>query len=145
MNLLPRLASVVLLSASVAPADLDRVMAEPNLEKRSRVAVDNANAALDRARDAYQQGENDAMKGALDEVAESVRLAYRSLQETGKKPRRNSRPYKRAEIGTRKLLRRLESFRDEMSYLDREAIEPVLKIVEEIQNSLLKDVMGGGR
>ena len=39
-------------------ADLREVKAEPNLGKRSMLALDNAFNALTQARDAYDKGEN---------------------------------------------------------------------------------------
>ena len=138
---------VLMLSVAggVARADLDAVMAESKLERRFRKAIENANKMLDAARAAYLKGETETVNTALQEVEDSVKLAYQSLKDTGRKPRKASKHYKRAEIGARKLLRRLDTFRNEMSYLDREKIEAVMKKVEEVQDNLLNDVMGGGR
>ncbi len=49
---------------------------EPNLEKRSELALENASAALDQAREAYNAGDLDKMQLALSEVGESVDLAF---------------------------------------------------------------------
>jgi len=140
---------LVVLAASVAAAamaaDLEAVKAEENLFKRARKSVENADRMLDVARAAYQKGERDKVSAALKEVDDSIALAYQSLQDTGRKPRKISKHYKRAEIGSRKLLRRLETFRNEMSYLDREQIEQVIKHIQKIQEELLLDVMGGGK
>ncbi len=130
-------------AAAMAP-DLEAVKAEENLFKRARKSVENADRMLDVARDAYLKGESDKVSAALKEVDDSIALAYQSLKDTGRKPRKISKHYKRAEIGSRKLLRRLETFRNEMSYLDREQIEEVIKNVRKIQQDLLFDVMGGG-
>jgi hypothetical protein len=54
-----------------------------------------------------------------------------------------SRHYKRAEIGSRKLLRELDGFRNEMSYLEREEIDKVIQTVQKVQSELLHAVMGG--
>src|SRR6266516_3692564 len=88
--------------------DLAAVKSEVNLEKRSDRALDNANLALDAARDAYTKGDFDESQAQLDEVGESVDLAYESLSKTGKDPRRDPKWFKRAEMRTRELLRRLE-------------------------------------
>ena len=42
-----------------ARADLKQALAEPNLEKRSQLALNNATAAYKAARAAYEKGEND--------------------------------------------------------------------------------------
>src|SRR5579862_4283096 len=99
--------------------DLAAVRTEPNLERRSDLALDNANAACDAARDAYNAGDAAKTETALDEVEASVDLAYQSLQETGKDARRNPKSFKRAELKTRQLLRRLEGLRDSFAAADR--------------------------
>ena len=53
------------------------------------------------------------------EIVESVDLAYTSLTATGKDPRKSPKWFKRGEIETRDLLRRLSSFQDQMSFDDR--------------------------
>ena len=80
-------------------ADLTQALAEPNLEKRSQVALNNAAAAYKAARAAYEKGESDA-GGALAsrEIQESVELAYTSLTQTGKDPRRSPKWFKKAEM-----------------------------------------------
>lgn len=133
------------LGAALAEADLEAVRAEKKLEKRARLALQNADRMITAARQSYQSGDAAAVRAALDEVALSVELCYQSLKETGRDPRRNFRHYKHAEITTRQLLRRLDGFRDEMSYLDRELIEPVIERVEHVNKELLHDIMGGRR
>ncbi len=128
-----------------ALADLDTVKAEKNLQKRAKKAMEHAGTVLDKARDAYMIGEMEAMASGLTEVEESVALAYQSLRETGRNPRKASKHYKRAEIGSRKLLRRLDNFRNEMSYLDRDRIDKVIQSVTKVHDDLLKDVMGGAQ
>ena len=56
--------------------DLATIKSEPNLEKRSELALTNANTALDSARDAYNKGDLDRTETNLNEVLDSVDLAY---------------------------------------------------------------------
>src|SRR5690242_15432973 len=91
-------------------ADLAQVRAESNLEKRSKLALENAGTAYKSARAAYDKGEAKAAAAAIQEIQDSVELAYTSLKETGKDPRRSPKWFKKAEIDTRDLLRRLEAF-----------------------------------
>lgn len=126
-----------------AVADLESVKTESNLKKRSRKALENADKVLDAARDAYLQGDNAKLKASFEELQASVELAYQSLHEMGKNPRKNAKHYKRGEISTRKLLRRLDTFQAEMSYLDRDKITEVIKTVQKVHDSFLRDVMGG--
>ncbi len=131
-----------LCAISAAGADLAAVLAERNLEKRSRKALDHAEAALKLARRSYQQGELDIVKRNLEEVREAVELAYRSLQQTGKDPVRHPKHFKHAEIKTRELLKHLAQFRDQMAFDDRELVEPVHRSVEQIHEALLLGIMG---
>ena len=126
-------------------ADLEAVKAEPKLEKRSEKALKNAGKMLDVARDAYLKGDAGLLESALAEVRESIELSSQSLKETGRKPRRRSKPYKRGEISSRKLLRRLDTFRGEMSYLDRDQIDAVIESVQKVHDDFLRDIMAGGK
>ncbi|MBV8728961.1 MAG: hypothetical protein JO336_04040, partial [Acidobacteriia bacterium] len=81
-------------------ASLDEARAEPNLERRSVLAVDNAVGALKELRAAYNANDLGKVKDKAREVEDSVDLAYESLQKTGKDPRRSPRWFKHAEIAT---------------------------------------------
>src|SRR5947208_432884 len=87
-------------------ADLKRAHAEPNLEKRSQLAMENAAAQYQAARAAYDKGDTDQTAAAIAEILESVELADASLKQTGKDPRRSSKWFKKAEMETRDLARK---------------------------------------
>ena len=139
-------AALISTAASLpAAADLKQAMAESNLEKRSALALENAEAALKAAREAYQKGENDRMASEIAEVEQSVDLAYDSLTQTGKDPRRSPRWFKHAEIETRGLERRLETAQQEMNYADRPALDKVRDRVRQVHEDLLMGLMEGKR
>jgi hypothetical protein len=125
--------------------DLGAVKNEPNLERRSDRALDNANTALDSARDAYSAADLAKTQSALEEAGESVELAYHSLERTGKDARRSPGPFKRAELRTRELLRRLEGLRESFSVADRQTVDRVRDRVAEVHDDLLKAIMGKKR
>jgi hypothetical protein len=135
-------ALALLLVPGVLRADLKRAMAEPNLEKRSGLALENAAAALKAAREAYDKNDSDLTAKYAAEIQESVDLAYDSLVQSGKNPR-NSSWCKKAEISTRDLSRRLESFQEQMSYTDRPMIDAVKAEVQKVHDDLLMGVMEG--
>ncbi len=118
-------------------------MAEPDLEKRSKLALENAYAAYQAARDAYQKGEMQQMQASIDEVEQSVDLAYRSLNDTGKNPRNSPQWFKNAELATRDLSRRIASFQDEMSYTDRPLLDKLKARVQQVHDDLLLGLMEG--
>jgi hypothetical protein len=124
-------------------ADLKRARAESNLEKRAQLALDNARAEYQAARSAYEKGENDQVAAAIAEMQESVELAYESLTQTGKDPRRSPRYFKKAEIDTRDLLRKLEAFDQEMSFQERPMLEKAKASVQKVHDDLLVGLMEG--
>jgi len=142
MSLWRAMLAVALLT-SPAWADLTAARAEPNLEKRSRKALDNADRVFAGARQAYRDGELKQAQAALEEVAESVLLAHESLKRTGKNPSRSPKHFKHAEIKTRALLRRLDDFRQEMSVEDRDTLDRVRDAVDQVHRELLQGIMGG--
>jgi hypothetical protein len=123
--------------------DLSSVKGEPKLEKRSELALQYANSALDQAKAAYEQGKFDETQAALGEVKEAVDVSYQALLATGKNPRKSSKPFKNAEKATRELLRRLTGFRDFMSSVDHPVVDPVVENVTEVHDELLKGIMSG--
>ena len=129
--------------AGSARADLKQALAEPNLEKRSQLALNNSMAAYKTARAAYEKGENDQVAAGIAEIQESIELAYTSLTQTGKDPRRSPKWFKKAEIDTRDLLRRLDAFEHEMSFSDRDMLEKVKMKVQQVHDDLLVGLMEG--
>src|SRR5215831_1235964 len=113
-------------------ADLSKARSEPNLEKRSQLALENAQVEYRAARDAYNKGDNQQTVTAISEIQESVTLAVTSLRQTGKDPRRSPKYFKKAEIETRDLLRKLEGFQHEMGYEDRPMLD---KLKENVQQA----------
>jgi len=136
---------LLLVAATGARADLANARAEPNLEKRSKLALENAQRALKGARDAYNRGDLKQVETLVAEVGESVELADTSLKETGKDPRKSPKWFKRAEIQTRDLLRKLDAFDQEMNFTDRPLLAKVRNQVREVHDNLLLGVMEGKR
>lgn len=134
---------LALAAAGVTHADLKQARAEANLEKRSKLALDNASVMLQGAREAYQNGETSRVEAAIAEVRESVDLAYRSLEDTNKNPRRSPRWFKYAEIQTRDMLRKLETFEQNMSFADRDMLTNLKAFVQQVHEKLLLGLMEG--
>lgn len=142
-RLLPAVLAVLFLFAGSVSAELARAKAEPNLEKRSGMAMDNALAVFQDARDAYRKGDDKQVAADVAEIEESVNLAFASLQQTGKDPRKNPKWFKRAEIGTRELLRKLDNFEREMDFSDRPVLNQVRARVQQVHDELLVGLMEG--
>lgn len=143
-----KLASAFLLTflfTATLPAGgtLDEARAEPNLEKRSALALDNAVAALHDLRAAYNAGDLQKCKAKATEIEDSVELAYTSLEQTGKDPRRNPKWFKHAEIESDGLVRSIQAVQHDMSFEDRPLLDKTRERVEQIHDNLLAGLMGG--
>lgn len=121
--------------------DVSALKSEPDLQKRSELALANADRSIDTAREAWQAGDLKRMEAALVEVRESVDLSADSLAGASKNPR-NNKYYKRAELKIRALLRRLSGFHDEVGADDRKTIEEVRQRLQDVHDRLLSQIMG---
>jgi hypothetical protein len=133
----------MVVSAAAWCADLQQVRAEPNLEKRAKLALDNAGAQLEAARAAYQKDDTTGVTAAATEMQESVDLAFSSLNDTHKDPRRSPKWFKYAEIQTRNLLRKLDTFQHDMSFQDRPMLDKVREDIQQVHEKLLLGLMEG--
>ncbi|HUE21716.1 MAG TPA: hypothetical protein VMQ86_08540 [Bryobacteraceae bacterium] len=138
-----RLLLAIVLVGGMLRADLEQVKAEPNLGKRSMLALDHAFDDLTQARDAYDKGQNAQVTKFVEEIQESVLLAETSLHETGKNPRKSPKWFKRAESSTRDLLRRLDAFQHAMDVTDRPMLDAVKAKVQQVHDDLLEGVLEG--
>jgi hypothetical protein len=121
--------------------DLAAIKLEPNLERRSDLAMDNAAAAMDAARDASTSGDEAKLKAGLEELRDSVDLAYQSLVDSGKSARRNPKFFKRAELKTRELMRRLTGLEQAVGADDHAFVESVRERVSKVHDDLIQDIM----
>ena len=133
-----------LISASgLLPADLKIALNEHDLGKRSKLALDNAGAALKEAREAYQKGDDKALADAALEIEDSVSLAWDSLESTGKNPRKSPRWFKSAEIETRNLLKKLDTLQRDLGFEDRPVLDKAKARLQKVHDDLLRGVMEG--
>lgn len=143
MRLSAAIAIAALLAVIPARGDLKRALAEPNLEKRSRLALDNARTSYQAAREAVQKGDNDLLKTAAQELEDSVDLAYQSLEQTGKNARSSPRYFKSAEQETSDLARRLDTLQQDLGYEDRPLLDKVKARVQQVHDDLLLQLVQG--
>jgi hypothetical protein len=130
----------LVITVPLALADITGVKSEPDPERRSELALTNADKAIDAARQAYNGGDKDAEQAALTEVRELVDVSIESLESTHKAPR-NNKYYKRAELKVGALLRRLHSLRDEMAFDGRQSVEAVMKRLSDVHDELINAIM----
>jgi hypothetical protein len=133
-----------LLALLIAFGDIAGVKSEPDLEKRSELALANADRVVDEARKAYTDGDQNAVQSALGELADSVGVSYDALEHAHTPPRK-SKYYKRAELKVRALIRRLTGFRDEVGFDVRQPVEITIKKLSDIHDQLIADIMSKKR
>ena len=121
--------------------DLASIRQEPNLERRSELAMENATGAMDGARDASVTGDEAKLKAQLDEVLESVDLAYKSLVDSGKNARKSPRFFKKAELRTRELMRRLDGLAHSVDVEELVHVERTRDRVSAVHDDLIRDIM----
>ena len=131
---------ILLLALWLAFGDIAAVKSEPDLEKRSELALANADRDMDQARQAYSGDDQKATQAALSELTESIEVCYDALQHAQTPPRK-SKYYKRAELKVRELLRRLTGFRDEVSFDSRPPVEAAMKKISDVHDELIADIM----
>jgi hypothetical protein len=141
---MPRIPTLLLLAMAACQlhADLGPAKAEPNPEKRSRMALENTDTQLTAANKAYDAGNWADVTAALDEIRASVDLVLDSLKKSGKNPRSGSKLFKNAEIRTRELVRKVEGFRQTVSGDEQIPIEKLRDHVQRVHDELLDAVLG---
>jgi hypothetical protein len=122
-------------------AGIEEVKREPRLEKRAEKAVENAKTKMTEAGAAYRAGERGAMMAALEEMRNSLLLCRKSLEETGKHPKKLSTQYKKAEQGSTAILRLLGDLTEALYAEDRPPVEEIRKSVQALHDEFLSAVM----
>lgn len=135
------LAVVAACAAAPPPASLDSVRQEPNLEHRSSLALEYALAMSDIAPKAYRDGKSAQLDNALKEVASGAELALESLGKTGKVARKSPKYFKRAEIATRQVIRRLDDLAESMNVDERAAVAQARARVAAVRDNLIEQLM----
>lgn len=122
-------------------ADVVSVRSEPNLERRSSLALDQVEAELTAARKAYDDGQQEDFQLHVRTAGEMTDLSYDSLKQTGKRARKSPKWFKRAEQKLLGILRRIESLSKDVSVDDRPAVEALQKRVTGAHDQILQDIM----
>ena len=114
-----RLAALLAFWPFLAGSDLSDIQKEPSLERRFELALDRADSLLKECKSLAEQGNMKQLAPALEDVAGACELALQSLRDTGKRPSKQGKQYKRGELRTRDFLRRLENLENALNFDDR--------------------------
>ena len=136
--------SLLLIALLAPPGSLQQVRAEPKLEKRAELAIEYAGVAMARARKiVVDSGSITELSASLQKIGESCQLAIDSLRQTGKRPNKPAKQYKRAELRTRSLVRELTDLVAVLPIDNREDAVRVLRHIQSLHEEFLLGVMGG--
>ena len=132
---------VVASAATSWSGEFPTVMAEPNLEKRSELALKEADRMIAAAKKAYGEDKFDDFRARIKDATDLVDLSYNSLVDTGKRGSNKLKYWKRAELAIRALLRRLDSLAAEVSSQERDVVTAAHKQLSEVHDNVLLGVM----
>ena len=138
------LIALLCFSLCVGAADLEAVKKEPDLEKRSDKALDAAMDVLKLARALPAEGGSLAdLQKDMDTVVEAVELSLNSLRDTGKKPNKLTRFYKRGELKTREMQKQIDSLIQALAFDNRPPAEKAQARMNVLHDEFLFGVMSG--
>ena len=129
-----RFALLLLVFTAAHASDLAAIKSDPNPDKRADRALIHANELVDEAR-------KHPSASTLNEIRESVDLCRESLAGSGKSARRNPKYFKRAELATRQIIRRLENLRQDLGANERGGVEQLLSHLHDVHDELLDGIM----
>jgi hypothetical protein len=118
------------------------VLAEQDLQKRSELALQEADEAISAAAKAYSPGAStkDFEKHLVD-AGELAQLSLKSLQDSGKRARKQPKYFKRAELKLRGLMRRLDSLEKDVLVDDRPPVAKAKSVFTDVHEQILLDIM----
>ncbi len=119
----------------------DSVMAEQNLEKRSELALKEADARITAASKAYADNDSKAFLLHVEAVGELAQFSLKSLEDSGKDAKKSPKYFKRAELKLRGIMRRLETLEKDVLAEDRPPVEKVKATVSTVHEQVLHDIM----
>jgi hypothetical protein len=128
--------------SAAAQGGLEAVKAEPNLERRSEMALAYAGDVLTNLRNGLETKQWAAVAPEIEEFRAAIDLSFAALKATGKDARRNPKYFKRAELKLRELGRRLRGLQVLLDVDDRPKMDEVIAYVDRMQDDLVEMTMG---
>lgn len=138
------LAAFLLIVPMVLCADVAEIRKESDLVKRFERAINLAELEAKSAQKLVKDnGSRTDLMRALSEIGAATKLALESLRETGKKPAKLSRQYKKGELKTQAIVRELKDLVLALGLEDRPAAEKIRDEVTLTHEEFLLGVMTG--
>lgn len=128
-----------------AAEGLEAIKADPDPQRRYRAALEYSSQQVTAARKAYEEGKPADYAAALKQAVDAVKLCDDTLREPGKNRVRNATHFKRAELKTREIIRRIEQLEKEAAVDDRAPAHAAALEIRKIHDQILTDLMGRNR
>lgn len=110
--------------ATPAFDDLESIKKESSPDRQQQRALDLMESLFRQAQDELRDSSPPKkVQATLDQVADAAEFSLNALRESGKKASKMTKQYKRGDLRTRELIRKMESFIVAMQYDDRPAAE----------------------
>lgn len=123
---------------------LESVKQEQDPMKRFQRALALAESTMDSANQLVRGGGSKiALEESLNEIAGASALALQSLRDTGKKAAKMAKEYKKGELATRSLQKRLGDMAMAVGFEERGAVEKTRDEVTITHEEFLLGVMSG--
>jgi len=136
--------AILCFTLCLGAVDLEAVKKEPDLQKRSELALDAAADALKHARTLPAEGGSVAdLQVDMDTMVQAVELSLKSLHDTGKRPDKLGRYYKKGELRTREMLKQLENLVQAIAFDSRPPAEKARDRLVVLHDEFLFGVMNG--
>lgn len=138
------LAAILMAAPLLLRADVEEIKKEPDLIKRFDRSIDLAEAQAKVANTLVKEnGSRTELMRALTEIGAATKLALESLRETGKKPAKLTKQYKKGELKTQAVMRQLKDLVLALGFEDRPAAEKIRDEVTVTHEEFLLGVMTG--
>ncbi|QOY87346.1 hypothetical protein [Paludibaculum fermentans] len=138
------LTAILLVGSSLLRADVEELKKEPDLIKRFDRSIELAEAEAKTANTLVKEnGSRTELMRALTEIGAATKLALESLRETGKKPAKLTKQYKKGELKTQAVMRQLKDLVLALGFEDRPAAEKIRDEVTVTHEEFLLGVMTG--
>lgn len=136
--------AIVCLTLGLSAADLDAAKKEPDLLKRSEMALSVAAESLKAARALPAEGGSLAdLQKDMDVMVEAVELSLQALRDTGKHPNKLAKYYKHGELQTREMEKQMENLIQALAYDNRSPAEKAHDRLVVLHDEFLFGVMSG--
>jgi hypothetical protein len=138
-----RFLPIVLAAASLFGEIPSAILAEDDLQKRSDLALKEADEQITAASKAYSPNSGDLkeFRTHLATVGELAQFSLKSLQDSGKRARKSPKYFKRAELKLRSLLRRLDTLEKNVLVDDRPPVTKAKGLLTGVHDQILQDIM----